>query len=147
MTTKAIPALSVKEENDQLLVTRERRKDPRYLLQLAITMQGENNFYTGLSENISEGGIFIATQTVLKIGTRVELEFTLPHFDVPIRVEGTVQWIREPEAMSLPGHVFGCLETRDVPAGMGIRFDVIDQDAVYAIRKFMTLRLPDFYDE
>ncbi len=148
MTPKPpIPVRSLHAEEDELVIALERRKDPRYLLELAITLQGENNFYTGLTENVSEGGIFISTTGVLPIGTRVEMQFTLPHFDVPIRVEGTVQWVREPEAMSLPGHVFGCGETREVPAGMGIRFDDIDQDAIYAIRKFMMLRLPDFYDE
>lgn len=142
-----VKALNVREEGNELIVTRERRRDPRFLLELAVTMEGDNNFYTGLSENISEGGVFIATSAVLPIGMRVELQFTLPHFDVPIRLEGTVQWVREPEAMSLPGMVFGHGESRDVPPGMGIRFDDIDQDAVYAIRKFMMLRLPDFYDE
>ena len=41
----------------------DRRQHPRFLLSLAITMLGDNNFYSGLSENISEAGVFIASRT------------------------------------------------------------------------------------
>ena len=54
------------------------RVHSRAELSLAVTLMGENNFYVGLSQNISEGGIFIATYRVLPLGTRVLLTFTLP---------------------------------------------------------------------
>lgn len=147
MTPKILEVCTEDDDETPIVPLVERRADPRYLLELAITLHGDNNFYTGISTNISEGGIFIATHHILPIGTRVALQFTLPHFDVPIRVEGTVQWHREPEAVSLPGNVFGGGELTDVKCGMGIKFDDVDQDAIYAIRKFMMLRLPDFFDE
>ncbi len=142
-----LPDLSFHDEDEAIPLPRERRKDQRYLLELAITLQGDNNFYTGLSENISEGGVFIATSTVLAVGTHVVLEFSLPDMAAPLRVGGRVQWTREPDAMSLPGNVFGNLESNEVLPGMGIKFVGIDRDAIYAIRQFMMLRLPDFYDE
>lgn len=125
----------------------DRRRHPRFLLELAITMQGENNFYTGLSEDVSEGGIFIATHHLLAIGTRVVLSFTLPGASEAITVEGTVQWVRGPDATARAENVFGGDRryAQGVTPGMGIRFRGIDRASVDAIRDFMFKRRPDFY--
>jgi uncharacterized protein (TIGR02266 family) len=129
-------------------VPREDRRDhPRYILTLVITMHGENNFYTGLSEDISEGGIFIATQHVLPIGTPVVLSFTLPHSEVPIGVIGTVQWLRGPNATASQHNNFGGDDSAGaVKTGMGVRFDDIGQDSIRAIRDFTRQRTPEFFD-
>ena len=37
------------------------RRYPRHDVELEVTMESESNFYMGLTENLSEGGIFIAT--------------------------------------------------------------------------------------
>lgn len=130
----------------RLVPTEDRRKHPRYLLSLAITMQGDNNFYTGLSENISESGVFIATHTALEIGTPVLLSFTLPNADSALSVAGTVQWVRGPDATAKPGENFGG-HTRDaLPPGMGVRFSDVDPSAARAIRDFMRVRDPDFFE-
>jgi len=41
-----------------------RRVHARYALDLEVSMSSEHNFYAGLAENISAGGIFVATVTV-----------------------------------------------------------------------------------
>ena len=123
----------------------DRRRDPRYALSLAITMSGENNFYTGLSENISESGVFIATQHLLPIGTPVVLSFTLPRSSEPISVTGIVQWVRGPDASARPGNNFGD-SLGDAKPGMGVRFTGVDAPAASAIRAFMQLREPDFFE-
>jgi uncharacterized protein (TIGR02266 family) len=124
----------------------DRREHPRYALSLAITMRGENNFYAGLSENISETGVFIATSHVLAIGTPVVLSFTLPSSDQPISVVGRVQWLRGPNAMANAENNFGG-DVAGVKPGMGVCFSEVDPKAVRAIRSFMLLRLPDFFVE
>lgn len=125
----------------------DRRRHARYVLSLAITMEGDNNFYTGLSENISEAGVFIATHHVLPIGTPVVLSFTLPFASEPISVAGTVKWIREPRATANAQSVFGSdRESASVRPGIGVQFNDVDQAANDAIRSFMTRRSPEFYD-
>lgn len=128
--------------------TEDRRRHPRYLLTLAITMEGENNFYSGLSENISEAGVFIATHTLLPIGTPVVLSFTLHGEAEPISVTGRVQWLRGPEATTEPQTVFG--QDREAAAsvrtGIGIQFVDVTEEARTQIRAFMQRRSPEFFD-
>jgi uncharacterized protein (TIGR02266 family) len=129
------------------ILVEDRRRHARFALRLAITMQGENNFYTGLSEDISEGGVFIATLHMLPIGTPVVLSFTLPGSDEPLSVLGSVQWVRGPEATAPPADVFG--GGREIPGimpGIGVRFRGIDAAARQTIRDFMQRRRPVFFD-
>jgi uncharacterized protein (TIGR02266 family) len=124
-----------------------RRIQARYELTLAITMQGENNFYTGLSENISEGGVFIATSHLLELGTPVVLEFTLPTSDEPLKLYGTVQWVRGPDATAKRGELFGGGgEVYGAMPGLGVQFQRVGPDAARAIRAFMDQRAPVFFD-
>ena len=110
----------------------DRRGHARQILKLVITMHGETNFYTGHSEDLSAGGIFIATTHVLPIGTPVVLSFTLPGSDVPIGVVGTVQWVRGPNGTVKPG--------------MGVRFDDLCKQSLHAIRAFTLQRTPELLD-
>jgi uncharacterized protein (TIGR02266 family) len=125
----------------------DQRLHPRYELSLAITMKGDNNFYAGLSENISEGGVFIATHHVLPIGTPVTLSFTLPTADTALSVFGTVQWVRGPDATASTENVFGA--GREIPGvmpGLGVQFHGVAPDALRAIREFVKRRSPVFFD-
>jgi uncharacterized protein (TIGR02266 family) len=125
----------------------DRRGSARFELKLAITMQGDNNFYTGLSENISEGGVFIATSHLLSIGTPVVLEFTLPTADAPLSLFGTVQWVRGPDATAPSGVLFGGgREVYGAMPGIGVQFHGVAPDALRAIRAFMQQRKPVFFD-
>jgi uncharacterized protein (TIGR02266 family) len=125
----------------------DRRLHARYELKLAITMQGENNFYTGLSENISEGGIFIATSHQLAVGTPVRIELTLPSSDTPLSVFGTVQWVRGPDATARSFELFGAgAEVYGAMPGIGVRFHDLGSETLRAIRAFMARREPVFFD-
>lgn len=124
----------------------DRRRAPRYALSLAITMQGENNFYAGLSEDMSEGGVFIATHHALPIGTPVVLSFTLPDADEPLSVYGTVQWLRGPDATARWDSNFGAGSETGVMPGMGIKFHEMDPASLKAIRYFVRRRSPVFFD-
>ncbi len=110
-------------------------------------MQGENNFYAGLSEDISEGGVFIATYHVLPIGTPVVLSFTLPFSREPLSVVGSVQWVRGPDATAHDDNCFGAgVELPGVMPGIGIRFHDVSAANSRAIRDFMRQRKPVFFD-
>ncbi len=88
----------------------EARKHPRLELGTIVNFsEDDHSFYTGFSENISEGGLFIATYTFQpKKGDRFSLSFSLPD-EPPIEAIGEVTWLREHSSHSptmTPG--FGC---------------------------------------
>ena len=76
-------------------------------------LESDHNFYTGLTQNISSGGVFIATHHLRKIGDRITLKFTLPGSAKQLAVETEVRWIRENSALMNAGAS---------GTGMGVRF-------------------------
>lgn len=107
--------------------THPRRQLPRKRFEVSIDLHSRSNFYTGITENISEGGVFIATDERLPLGTQVDLAFALPSGE-EIRTHGVVRWIREPS-----GHLAG---------GMGLGFEEVSEEAYLAIREFLESRAP-----
>jgi uncharacterized protein (TIGR02266 family) len=112
----------------------ELRVHLRRPIETDITLESESQFYSGFSENLSEGGIFVATHGLLAVGASVAVAFTLPSLARKIRVEGHVRWVRVHS------------ETSDLPPGMGIEFGTLGTDELEAIRRFCTQRSPLFYD-
>ncbi len=112
-----------------------RRAHPRHDVELDVSLESESNFYMGLTENLSEGGLFIATHVIKPMGTKVEVSFKLPHVPEPIKAVGVVRWIRQYS------------ETSDTSPGIGVRFEEISPREVEQIREFLAARAPLFYDE
>jgi uncharacterized protein (TIGR02266 family) len=112
-----------------------RREHTRVVLKTSVHMASESNFYTGFTDNISEGGIFIATYNHAPLGTKLTLEFSLPDEGPPIRVEGEVRWLREFNPSS------------EVSPGMGFRFCDIDDESKNRVENFCRGRDTLFYDE
>jgi len=110
------------------------REHARHEVNLEVSLASEHNFYNGFSENISEGGIFIATHDPLPMGEVVQLSFKLPSGHA-VEVNGEVRWIRD-------AHVMG-----DASPGMGLKFnDLVEEDRI-AIENFLQRREPLFHDE
>lgn len=112
-----------------------RRTAPRFAVELDMTISSEHNFYSGLVENISEGGVFVATHVLKPIGSIIELSITLPDSGVTVSGRGEVRWIRDYNELS------------DTPPGMGIRFVELAAGSVEAIERFLSQRDPLFFDE
>jgi len=112
-----------------------RRVHDRFGVELDVTVTSDHNFYAGFVENMSVGGIFIATHQLKPVGSRLEFSVTLPGREQPIKGSGEVRWVR----------VYS--ETSNVPPGMGIRFDKLDPDSQRGIEEFLAQREPLFYDE
>jgi len=112
-----------------------RRVHDRFGVELDVTVTSEHNFYAGFVENMSVGGIFIATHQLKPVGSRLEFSVNLPGREQPIKGSGEVRWVR----------VYS--ETSNVPPGMGIRFDKLDPDSQRGIEEFLAQREPLFYDE
>jgi uncharacterized protein (TIGR02266 family) len=110
-----------------------RREHSRFSVDLDVTIGSDHNFYAGFAENLSAGGVFIATHKLKPVGSKIELSITLP--EGQFRATGEVRWIR----------VFN--EQSDTPPGMGVKFEDLDPAAVTAIQSFLARRDPLFFDD
>ncbi len=123
-----------------------RRMLPRLKLETAIDLHSQSNFYTGHTENISDGGLFLATDADFEVGTEVDLVFTVPDVRAPldalgrasaagieIRARGVVRWSRD--------------ESSGFSPGVGIAFTYLSRSAHEAIQDFLTLREPIIHSE
>jgi uncharacterized protein (TIGR02266 family) len=113
----------------------ERRISPRVDLDAEVSFEGENNFYQGFSEDVSDGGLFVATYQLSPVGTQFDLEFTLPTGHI-VRTRAEVRWLRDPRN-----------ESDDAPPGMGLRFLQLLPEDARAINEFVQARSPIFYDD
>jgi uncharacterized protein (TIGR02266 family) len=128
------PSPSAHPSQSQVPIRDSRRAHQRADIEIDISLESETNFYMGLTENLSEGGLFIATHAVRPIGATVEVSFSLPDCEGRIRAKGTVRWVR----------LFG--DASDTSPGMGLRFDEISAEGQAEVRKFIEKRPPLFHD-
>jgi uncharacterized protein (TIGR02266 family) len=70
-------------------------------LNVEISLTSEAYFYTGLTGDIGEGGLFVPTYELRPLGTTVDVEFKLPSGTVQVR--GRVRWVREAKDGIAPG--------------------------------------------
>jgi uncharacterized protein (TIGR02266 family) len=111
-----------------------RRTAQRFSIDTDIGFQSESNFYTGFTEDISEGGLFLATFDCRPIGSVLFINFTLPNGEL-VSAEGIVRWIREFNQ-----------STPDTTPGMGVQFTSLAEGHRAAINRFLTQREPMFYE-
>lgn len=116
------------------------RRSKRVALHVDVTVDDATNFYTGFAENVSAGGLFVATYQLKPIGTEVELTFVLPgetsDENVIVCCVGVVRWIRDPHDLSLS------------PApGIGIQFSDLTREERVAIERFVHRCTPLFYPD
>lgn len=113
----------------------ERRELTRVALDVDIGLHSDTNFFTGFGDDVSEGGLFVATYSPLAIGTELSLSFVLPGGS-QVSARGRVTWIRAPHS-----------DDGDARPGMGVAFTSVDAAGLDAIREFMTRRAPLFYGD
>jgi len=112
-----------------------RRDAQRVAIEADIGFQSDSNFYTGYTEDISTGGLFIATFDFRPIGSEIQVNFTLPDGYL-VTATGTVRWIREYNEL-----------TPNVEPGMGVQFTELSEEDAGLINVFLEQREPMFYDE
>ena len=72
------------------------RVEVRESIEVELNKSSESNFYTGFVENISNGGLFVATHFPMEKGCEVPLKFTLPtRPGMEIQTTGYVRWKRD----------------------------------------------------
>ncbi|MCU1282741.1 MAG: type pilus assembly PilZ [bacterium] len=112
----------------------EQRRAPRVPLEVVVTLESEHNFFTGVANNLSEGGIFVATTNPPPVGSEVGFELVLG--GERFLVMGTVRWVRDEGAAS-----------SGAPAGCGVRWAHLEDGTLAAIHRFIDVRQTDFYEE
>lgn len=116
-------------------VASQRRNAPRFKVELDVSLGSDHNFYVGFVENMSHGGVFIATHMLKSVGDVLEIAIHLPNSEIVVKGLGEVRWIREYS------------ERSNVPPGMGVRFIQLDAGSQEAIESFLADRAPLFYDD
>lgn len=100
----------------------DNRKYERVDARLRCWCEGENVTFYARMGNLSEGGVFVRTSTPLETGTETLVRFeTREAAEVSARAR--VVWAR--------------LESNGHPAGMGLRFEAIDDAALEVIRRII----------
>jgi uncharacterized protein (TIGR02266 family) len=93
----------------------ELRRSPRAPLVVRIAYSTVDALFSEFTRNVNDGGLFIETDNPPPTDTRVALQFKLPGSDLPIQARGRVTRIQQPGG--------------DGPAGMGVEFENLGQDA------------------
>ena len=101
------------------------RKSHRLKMEAKITLRSQTNFFVGFSENISEGGIFITTQSPPDIGDAIEVDIPLIDGSATIAVKGVVRWHR--------------FMANGNPSGCGVQFTEIPNGAEHLLQNMITL--------
>jgi uncharacterized protein (TIGR02266 family) len=99
-----------------------RRSDIRYDRRVEVELEYEGVRVTGVTRNISLGGMYVLTALALPYGARLKLRFHVATQAEPIEVEGQVRWS----------------DTSDDPErrGLGVRFDGLRARDVWALNRF-----------
>jgi len=126
---------SAKPSVESLAPDSVRREHERFAVDLQVSVLSESNFYAGLAENLSAGGLFIATHQLQKVGSRIELSLRMPESDEVFQIVGEVRWVRLYNELS------------DTSPGLGVRFTELPPGATAAIDRFLGQREPLFFDD
>jgi uncharacterized protein (TIGR02266 family) len=97
----------------------------RYPVDLDVRLGDEDGSYSGVAENLSRGGVFVATHVAKPVGARIDLAIHLPGVPQPVRVLGEVRWVR------------ACMPDGELPPGLGFQFVKFALGAAYAIDRYL----------
>jgi uncharacterized protein (TIGR02266 family) len=110
----------------------DRRRRGRLGCEFEVEFLGESHLITGLSQDISEGGVFVATYQTLPLGTVVSLGLELPSGRVV--VQGRVRWQRSQ------------VEDGDSRPGLGIQFMDLDAHTVAMLTELCRAQPAHYYE-
>ena len=100
----------------------DHRQHPRYPLRVRIDLAGPHGFVKTTTENLSIGGLFVATKAPYAVGSRVDLVLRILHAP-PMELQGEVRWVREASG--------------GIPGGMGIRLQGLTDAQESVIDSFL----------
>lgn len=93
-----------------------KRSTRRVPCQISMSIRNGEQVYNSKTLDISHGGIFLATDEPLEIGTLIDMSFQIPSSPRPVNAVGKVAWVEKaPDGVSVTGR-----------AGVGVKFSKID---------------------
>jgi uncharacterized protein (TIGR02266 family) len=110
----------------------DRRSFERVPLETEVSLESDSQFFAGLSGDVSEGGIFVATWRTLPIGAHVTVQFLLPTGET-VSATGVVRWTRA--------------SAGEVPPGLGIAFESVPEASLQQITSFCRFRPPLYHED
>ena len=113
-----------------------RRQQKRHDAVLEVTAEAGHQFFTGFTENISTGGLFIATYRLLPLGSRFRLKFKVPGLDHVFEATCEVRWVREYNEL-----------VPDMQPGMGVRFLDLSPEEERLLDEALKKMTTMFYDD
>jgi uncharacterized protein (TIGR02266 family) len=112
----------------------DRRDISRAEFSIDVGLHTSSQFFAGISGDLSEGGLFVATYTPQPVGSELHLSFVLPG-GTAIRTAAIVAWSRVGD-----GH------DDNAEPGMGLRFYGLSDDDRRSIERFLKVRPPMIYE-
>jgi type IV pilus assembly protein PilZ len=110
----------------------DRRSSPRHAITLRVDYKRMNTFFADYAKNISKGGTFIRTSKPLDVGTEFVFVLSIPGQADQLQLHGEVMWtVDEGRA------------TEEHPAGMGIRFNFVDDSERKQLEDFVGKLMSD----
>ncbi|HNT26668.1 MAG TPA: TIGR02266 family protein [bacterium] len=124
-----------KRDKDDVIYTRSsKRVDVELGVSFEMADEGPHKFYTGITQDISQGGVFLATHRILPIGDKVRLTFSLSGREISAQAE--VVWSCDSVTAA----------TYTGP-GMGLRFMSISEEDKRFIEEYVKQRETIYYDD
>jgi uncharacterized protein (TIGR02266 family) len=124
-------------EDDTATPTRsargQHRQTRRVPVCLGVGFESEASTFTGVTSDISEGGLFVATHSLPPVGCEIEVRFSLPA-GPELRTRGIVRWLRDTH------------EPDSAPPGMGVQFSALAEEQRTLIRAFVDQWEPTFFE-
>lgn len=111
------------DESQETVLT-DMRSHARKRLVVEVGLRTSHRFWSGWTENISEGGVFIATEDLLSVGDEVVLNLKLEGHMGARAFLCEVRWVRH-EA------------DEGIPAGMGLHFLALDAAEAERIQQYI----------
>jgi len=105
----------------------ERRTAPRHEVAVDVTFESEHNFYTGLTQDLGGGGLFVATRALRPVGECVRVRLTLPGSTEVLDAIAEVRWVRS-------------AETAEGAPGIGLQFLQMSANTKQAVKAFIQKR-------
>jgi uncharacterized protein (TIGR02266 family) len=102
-----------------------RRRHLRAPLIVTVGIDSESNFYSGVTGDVSEGGVFLATNGMLRLGSCIEITLTLPGVERSHLCRAQVRWVQE---------------SRGAVTGYGLEWVYLPMEAIEDIRGFVAQR-------
>jgi uncharacterized protein (TIGR02266 family) len=113
----------------------DERAHARLPFEVHVHTLSDHNFYAGLTLNVSDGGLFVATHIHHPVGTRLEIRLMFPGDEQPTSLLTEVRWVRL------------LRDAGDSSPGMGLRFIDPPQSLLDKVGRFAKNRDPLYYDD